>query len=396
MVSAMPHEVRLGVHPRSGRVFPSFAETLAHPAIANSTMTRIQRAITLLLVVSLSSCIRSETPATDSTSGAAAATIPDSNESRHLTDIRRLTNGGENAEAYFSRDGQHLIFQSTRDGRTCDQQYTMRIDGSDVRRVSTGQGKTTCGYFIDGDKRIVFASTHAADSACPPRPDPSKGYVWGLDPFDIYTANADGSALKRITNFGVYTAEATLSPDGKTLVFTSLKDGDLELYLMNVDGTNVRRLTNTPGYDGGAFFSPDGTQIVYRAWHPTDTALTSYQALLKQRLVRPNRMELFVMNADGSNQRQITTLGGANFAPFFAPDSKRIIFSSNHANPRSRNFDLYLINADGTGLEQVTFDGEFDGFPMFSPDGQSLVWASNRGNDAASRATNLFVARWKD
>jgi TolB protein len=312
----------------------------------------------------------------------------------HLRNVRQLTDGGENAEAYFSRDGRRLIFQSTRDGRTCDQQYTIRVDGTDLRRVSTGAGKTTCGYFFDGDRRILFSSTHAADTACPPRPDPSRGYVWGLDPFDIYTANSDGSGLRRLTSYGVYTAEATVSPDGRTIVFTSLKDGDLDIYTMNADGTNVRRLTTTPGYDGGPFFSPDGRQIVYRAWHPpTDSALAQYRELLAQRLVRPNRMELWVMNADGSTQRQITQLGGANFAPFFAPDGRRIIFSSNHKNPRSRNFDLYLVNLDGSGLEQVTTHAEFDGFPMFSPDGTKLVWASNRGAQRRGD-TNIFVADW--
>jgi Tol biopolymer transport system component len=311
----------------------------------------------------------------------------------HLTNVRQLTNGGENAEAYFSRDGRRLIFQSTRDGRRCDQQYTIGVDGSGLRRVSTGSGKTTCGYFFDGDRKILFSSTHVADTACPPRPDPSRGYVWGLDPFDIYTANADGTNLQPLTRYGVYTAEATVSPDGRTIVFTSLKDGDLDIYTMNVDGTNVRRLTTTPGYDGGAFFSPDGRLIVYRAWHPTDSALAQYSELLAQRLVRPNRMELWVMNADGSDQRQITQLGGANFAPFFAPDGRRIIFSSNHKAPRSRNFDLYLVNLDGSGLEQVTTHGEFDGFPMFSADGKKLVWASNRGA-ARPGDTNLFVADW--
>ena len=323
----------------------------------------------------------------------AAARVAAEPAETHLTNIRRLTTSGENAEAYFSRDGTRLIFQSTRDGRSCDQQYVMRVDGSDLRRVSTGTGKTTCGYFFDGDRKILFSSTHAADTACPPRPDPSRGYVWGLDPFDIYTANADGSQLRRLTSYGVYTAEATLSPDGRTIVFTSLKDGDLDIYTMNVDGTNVRRLTTAPGYDGGPFFSPDGRLIVYRAWHPTDSALVQYRELLAQRLVRPNRMELWVMNADGSNQRQITQLGGANFAPFFAPDGRRIIFSSNHKTPRSRNFDLYLVNLDGSGLEQVTTNTEFDGFPMFSPDGAKLVWASNRGA-ARPGETNLFVADW--
>jgi Tol biopolymer transport system component len=311
-----------------------------------------------------------------------------------LSNIRQLTYGGENAEAYFSPDGQWLIFQSTRDGRTCDQQYTMRVDGSQLRRVSDGTGKTTCGYFIDGGRRIVYASTHHADPACPPRPDPSRGYVWRLDPFDLFTANADGSNRQRLTHYGIYTAEATLSPDGRTLVFTSLKDGDLDLYSMNVDGSNIRRLTSTPGYDGGAFFSPDGRQIVYRSWHPAGEDLRAYQDLLRQGLVRPNRMEIWVMNADGSNQRQITQLGGANFAPFFTPDGRQIIFSSNHRNPRSRNFDLYLVNTDGSGLVQVTTHGEFDGFPMFSPGGGHLVWASNR-NAPTTGGTYIFIADWR-
>lgn len=311
----------------------------------------------------------------------------------HLRNIRQLTYGGENAEAYFSPDGRWLIFQSTRDGRACDQQYVMRTDGSLLRRVSEGTGRTTCGYFIDNGRKILYASTHAADTACPPRPDPSRGYVWRLDPFDLYTANPDGSNRHRLTQYGVYTAEATLSPDGKTLVFTSLKDGDLELYAMNVDGTSIRRLTSTPGYDGGAFFSPNGKQIVYRAWHPTSDSLRAYQGLLAQGLVRPNRMEIWVMNADGSGQRQITSLGGANFAPFFVPDGKRIIFSSNYKNPRSRNFDLFLVNLDGSGLEQVTTHTEFDGFPMFSRDGRHLVWASNR-NAPHPGGTDLFVAEW--
>ena len=314
---------------------------------------------------------------------------------RHLTNIRQLTYGGENAEAYFSPDGRWLIFQSTRDGRSCDQEYIMRAaDGAQVRRVSGGTGKTTCGYFFDGGRRILYASTHAADTACPPRPDPSHGYVWRLDPFDLFTANPDGSNRRRLTDYGIYTAEATLSPDGRRLVFTSLKDGDLELYTMNVDGSDIRRLTNAPGYDGGAFYSPDGRQIVYRAWHPTGDSLHAYQDLLRQGLVRPNRMEIWVMNADGTNQRQITNLGGANFAPFFTPDGTRIVFSSNYKNPRSRNFDLYLVNLDGSNLEQITTDTEFDGFPMFSPDGKELVWASNR-HAPQPGGTDIYIADWK-
>ncbi len=310
----------------------------------------------------------------------------------HLRNLRQLTNGGENAEAYFSADGRRLVFQSTRDGRSCDQEFVMNVDGSDLHRVSTGTGKTTCGFFYANDQRVLFGSSHAGERACPEKPDPSKGYVWRLDPFDIYSARPDGSDLRRLTNYGVYTAEAVVSPDGRKIVFTSLKDGDLDIYTMNVDGTEVRRLTSQPGYDGGPWWSPDGTKIVYRAWHPADSALTTYRDLLAQRLVRPNRMELWIMNADGSDQRQITQLGGANFGPSWAPGG-RIIFSSNYKQPRSGNFDLFLVNLDGTGLEQVTTHETFDGFPMFSPDGKSLVWASNR-HDAKAGETNLFIADW--
>ncbi|MGH7633169.1 MAG: TolB family protein, partial [Gemmatimonadaceae bacterium] len=312
-----------------------------------------------------------------------------------LANIRQLTHGGENAEAYFSADGKRLIFQSTRDGRSCDQEYVMNADGSDQRRISDGTGKTTCGYFFAYDTKVFYASTRAADTACPKKPDPSKGYVWGLDRYDIYTSNPDGSDTQRLTNYGVYTAEGTLSPDGKTIVFTSLKDGDLEIYTMNVDGTGVHRLTHSVGYDGGPFFSPDGKRIVYRAYHPTDsTELAQYEDLLHQSIVRPNKMEIWVMNADGSDQHQITHLGGANFAPFFTPDEKKIIFSSNYRNPHSGEFDLYLVNDDGTGLEQVTTAAGFDGFPQFSPDGRQLVWASSR-NATGEHQLDLFIADWR-
>ena len=313
----------------------------------------------------------------------------------HLRNIRQLTNGGENAEAYFSNDGRRLIFQSTRDGRTCDQQYVMNADGSHARRVSNGLGKTTCGYFMDGDRRIFYASSDALEKDCPPRPDASKGYVWRLDPFDIYTARPDGSNRKRLTRFGVYTAEGVLSPDGRKIVFTSLKGGDLDIYVMNADGTHIVQLTRQLGYDGGPWWSPDGKQIVYRSYHPhTDADVASYKELLAQRLVRPNKMDLWIMNADGSNQRQITHLNAASFGPSWTPDGKKIIFSSNHhTDPKLGNFDLFLINPDGSGLEQITTAPTFDGFPMFSPNGRKLVWASNR-HDANPHETNLFIADW--
>ena len=321
--------------------------------------------------------------------------VPSEAGESHLRNIRQLTNGGENAEAYFSHDGRQLIFQSTRDGRTCDQQYVMRSDGSRVRRVSSGRGKTTCGYFMDGDRRILFASSQAVQRECPPRPDPSKGYVWRLDPFDIYTARPDGSRPRRLTNFGVYTAEGVVSPDGRRIVFTSLKDGDLDIYVMSIDGSNIRQLTHQLGYDGGPWWSPDGKRIVYRANHPQTAAdSATYRDLLAQRLVRPNKMDLWIMNADGSDQRQITHLGAASFGPSWTPDGRKIIFSSNHhTDPKLGNFDLFLVNPNGSGLEQVTTAPTFDGFPMFSPNGRKLVWASNR-HDAKPHDTNVFIADW--
>jgi TolB protein len=318
---------------------------------------------------------------------------PDSGET-HLRNIRQLTFGGQNAEAYFSRSGHQIIFQRQESDSGCDQQFIMNADGSNLRRVSSGRGRTTCGYFFDNDRRIFYATTEHAGAACPPRADYSKGYVWALYDYDIYVATAAGRGTRRITRNPRYDAEGTLSPDGRTIVFTSLRDGDLDIYTMSVDGRNVKRLTRTLGYDGGPFFSPDGTQIVYRAWHPqTAVDSTDYTGLLAQNLVRPSRMEIWVMNADGSNQRQVTDLGGANFAPYFHPDGRRILFASNHKNPRSRNFDLFLVNVDGTSLEQITTNADFDAFPMFSPDGRKIVWASNRHGKVQGE-TNIFIADW--
>jgi Tol biopolymer transport system component len=314
---------------------------------------------------------------------------------KHLRNLKQLTFGGENAEAYFSADGKQLIFQSTRDGRGCDQIYTMNVDGSNVKMISNGDGRTTCSYFFPNAKRILYSSTHLGDKQCPPRPDFSKGYVWAVYPsFDIFTANPDGSDLKQLTTSPGYDAETTITLDGKKLVFTSMRDGDLDIYSMDADGKNVRRLTNELGYDGGPFWSYDGKQIVYRAHHPkTDQQKTDYIDLLKQNLIRPTTLEIWVMNADGSNKRQVTSNGKANFGPYFFPDGRRIIFASNMDDPRGRNFDLYKINADGTGLERITFNETFDGFPMLSPDGKKLVFASNR-NAKAQGETNVFIADW--
>ncbi|HEY0724664.1 MAG TPA: hypothetical protein VGD41_11870, partial [Pyrinomonadaceae bacterium] len=281
---------------------------------------------------------------------------------KHLRNIKQLTFGGENAEAYFSSDGKQLIFQSTREGHGCDQIYTMNVDGSNVKMISNGDGRTTCSYFFPGQKRVLYSSTYLGGKQCPPRPDFSKGYVWAVYPtFDIFTANPDGSNLKQLTNTPGYDAETTITLDGKKLVFTSMRDGDLDIYTMDANGKNVRRLTNELGYDGGPFWSYDGKQIVYRANHPkTDQEKTDYTELLKQNLIRPTALEIWVMNADGSNKRQVTSNGKANFGPYFFPDGKRVIFASNMDDPRGRNFDLYKINTDGTGLERITFNDTFD------------------------------------
>ena len=316
---------------------------------------------------------------------------------KHLTNIKQLTFGGENAEAYFSFDGKQLIFQSKRDGRGCDQIYRMNIDGSGVKMVSNGEGRTTCSYFFKGGKKVLYASTFGGAKECPPNPDFSMGYVWPVySDFDIYTSTPDGKNIKKLTNTPGYDAEATVSPNGKKIVFTSERDGDLDLYSMDINGKNVKRLTDGVGYDGGAFFSPDSKMIVYRRSTPTTPAeIARFKDLLSRHLVVPTVFELWVMNADGSNKRQLTTLGGGSFAPFFTPDGKKIIFCTNYfaSDPRKRNFDLAMINLDGTGIERITFNETFDGFPMFSPDGKKLVFASNR-NAAKEGDTNVFIADW--
>jgi Tol biopolymer transport system component len=324
--------------------------------------------------------------------GAQAVLLP---QERRLSNLRQLTFGGENAEAYFSFDGQFLSFQSSAE-HPCDQIFTMRIDGSDKRLVSTGRGRTTCAHYMPDGRSIVYASTHLAGPACPPVPGREQGYVWPIyDAYDIFRVNVDGTNLARLTNTAGYDAEATVASDGR-IVFTSVRDGDMEIYSMNGDGSDVRRLTNLPGPDGGPFFSPDGSKIVFRGRHPQPgSELDDYFSLLKQGIWRPTSLEVFVMDRDGRNLRQVTRTGvGANWAPFFTPDGQRIIYGSNAKNPRGNNFDLFLINLDGTGLEQVTFFDGFDGFPMFSPDGAKLVFASNR-NAAREGDTNVFIADWK-
>ena len=324
---------------------------------------------------------------------------------KHLANIKQLTFGGDNAEAYFSFDNTKLVFQSNNPewGLECDQIFYFNWANDDLHTkptmLSTGLGRTTCSYFLPGDTTIVYSSTHMGADACPPNPEKREdgAYVWPIYPdFDIFVADLKGNILDTLTNLPGYDAEPTVSPKGDKIVFTSLRSGDLELYTMNLDGSDVKQITFDLGYDGGAFFSPDGTKLIFRSSRPkTEEEIAEYKELLAQGLVKPTDMELYVCNVDGSDLRQITNLGQANWAPFFHPSGEKIIFSSNHANEKGYPFNLYMINLDGSGLEQITEDGVFDAFPMFSPDGKKLIFSSNRVN-GGTHATNLFIADWVD
>ncbi len=317
------------------------------------------------------------------------------NKEKHLKNIRQLTFGGQNAEAYFSHDGKRIIFQAKRDGNECDQIYTMDLAGQSVQMVSTGHGATTCSFFSPNQARLLFSSTHEAGNACPPKPDRSRGYAWALHPsYNIYTADLDGGNIKRITHDGKYNAEGAYSPDGTKIVFTSHRENDLDIYTMNSDGSDMNRMTSAYGYDGGPFFSWSGNYIVYRSFHPkTNAERDAYQKDLADNIFRPTWLELFIMKSDGSAKRQVTNLEAATFAPFLHPNDKQIIFSSNYGDPKGRNFALFLVNTDGTGLEQITFEGGFSSFPMFSPDGEKLVFVSSR-NAKSPREFNVFLADW--
>lgn len=318
---------------------------------------------------------------------------------KHFSNVRQLTFGGDNAEAYFSFDDKQLTFQLTNPAMnaSCDQIFYSSIADFKPNLVSTGKGRTTCSYFLPGDSLILYSSTHEGDSACPPKPAPRSDhkYVWALyQDFDIYVADLKGNIRRKLTDTPGYDAEATVSPKGDKIVFTSTRSGDLELYVMNTDGTNITQVTDGLGYDGGAFFSPDGSKLVFRASRPqTPEQVAEYRQLLSEGLVMPTNMEIYTCNIDGTDLKKVTDLGGANWAPYFSPDGTRIIFSSNHQT-KGYKFNLWMVNLDGSGLEQISFDKVFDAFPVFSRDGKHLVFSSNR-NNKGSRDTNLFIADWK-
>ncbi len=320
----------------------------------------------------------------------------------HFTNLRQLTFGGDNAEAYFSFDGKKLSFQSNNPawGLQCDQIFWMDIEEAADNKiyqplmVSNGKGRTTCSFYMPDNKRVLYASTLKDGDNCPAEPSKGEKYLWAIYPsFDLFISDEKGKSIKQLTESPGYDAEAVVSPKGDKILFTSMRDGDLDLYIMDINGKNVKRLTNTLGYDGGAFFSPDGSKIVFRASRPQGADTMEYKALLAKGLVAPTAMEIFTMNVDGSNLKQVTKLGKANWAPFYHPSGKKIIFSSNHHSEKGYDFQLFMINEDGSGLEQITYESKFNAFPMFSPDGKKLAFSSNR-NNGDTRDTNVFIVDW--
>ncbi len=323
----------------------------------------------------------------------------------HFKNVRQLTFGGDNAEAYFSKDGKYLVFQKTdtKNGIMCDQIWMGKVPQNAKEKftpklISTGTGRTTCAYFYPDGKSVLYASTHLADTACPPIPDRKKygnKYIWPIyESMDIFQANLKGKIIKKLTDFKGYDAEATISPKGDKMVFTSMRDGDLELYTMDLKGKNVKRITTTLGYDGGAWFSPDGTKIIWRASRPkTEVEVKEYNELLAENLVAPTHMEVWIANADGSDAHQVTFLEQANWAPNFTPDGKHFIFCSNHEYKRGFPFNMYLADLDGKNITKISRDKGFDAFPMFSADKKKIVFSSNR-NNGGTRDTNIFIADW--
>jgi Tol biopolymer transport system component len=321
----------------------------------------------------------------------------------HFKNVRQLTFGGDNAEAYWSFDGAYLVFQRTsvKDGIPCDQIFVGKVPDQGkpfiYKLVSTGRGRTTCAFFTKDNKHIVYASTHLGGDSCPPPVDRAKygnRYIWPVySSYDIFMSDLDGKVVRQLTKTKGYDAEAVISPDGKKMLFTSVRNGDLDLYIMDLKSGKTKQITRALGYDGGAWFSPDGKKIVWRASRPkTPEEVKEYKDLLKEGLVAPTKMEVFVANADGSNAQQVTALGQANWAPNFMPDG-RIIFCSNHEYKRGFPFNMYVTDPDGKGMEKISRDKGFDAFPMFSPDGKKIVFCSNRSN-GGTRDTNVFVADW--
>ncbi|MCT4629349.1 hypothetical protein [Winogradskyella sp.] len=369
-------------------------------------MNRLAVIFTICLTIFSCKNEKNDSTTTDAYSG--ATKMSDSliyPEETNFKSLRQVTFGGDNAEAYWSFDDKQLVFQSNNKkwGVNCDQMFLMNADETlndsiAPPMVSTGKGRTTCSYFLPDNKHVIYASTHLSDDKCPEVPLKENGkYIWPIyDSYDIFIADLEGNIVKQLTHEDGYDAEPTVSPKGDKIVFTSTRSGDLELYTMNLDGTDVKQITDELGYDGGAFFSPDGTKLIFRSSRPkTEKEIKEYKDLLARGLVEPSDMELFICNADGSDMRQLTHLGKANWSPFFHPSGEKVLFSSNFESEIGFPFNLYMIDIDGKNVKRVTHGNTFEAFPVFSNDGKHLIFSSNRHN-GGTRDTNLFIAEWQD
>lgn len=295
-------------------------------------------------------------------------------EQAWIKNVRQLTNEAmglsKAGEAYFSADGKRICFQAFPKGKDDYQIYVMNLDGSGLKMVSTGQGATTCAYFHPTGRTLLFASNHL-DQRPAVMPEAIRKkieasgqsrYTWPFPPgMDMFEYDFSTEKLRRLTNAEGYDAEGSYSPDGRLIVFTSMRDGDQEVYISDADGKNERRITRVKGYDGGPFFSPDGKRIVYRSDRDGN-----------------GKMQIFTNNLEGTAEKAITGKDVLHWCPFWHPSGKWLIFT--RADHRGRpNYDLYLLRDDGSRTLRVTTDTAFDGLPVFSPDGRQLMWTSKRG-----------------
>lgn len=307
-------------------------------------------------------------------------------EARWLRNVRQLTSTSmgllKSGEAYFSPDGRRICFQAVPEGQNEYQIYVMDLDGNRPEMVSTGQGATTCAYFHPDGRRLLFASNHldprpVAGVGQPGGPKPGqRSYAWSFYPgMDLFEYTFETRKLRRLTDSEGYDAEGSYSPDGKLIVFCSMRDGDQEIYICDQDGGNPRRITRARGYDGGPFFSPDGQRIVYRSDRRGD-----------------QNLQIFTNNLAGNDERALTDNQVLNWCPYWHPSGRWIIFTrGEHPEGGPPTYDLYLLSADGRRTLRVTDERAFDGLPAFSPDGSKLMWTSKRGGLAQPQ---VFVAEF--
>jgi len=315
-----------------------------------------------------------------------------------IENVKQLSFQGDNGEAYFNSDDSKVIFQSKRNNNNCDKLYIVDINGNNLTEFVANDGAFTCAYFSLDDRYIFFSSTMHLGSECPEiykDPNPRK-YIWPLRDYEIF--RYDNGAVKQLTNYSGYNAETTTHPFEEKVIFTSLRDGDINLFEMDYNGENVKQITSEYGYDGGAFYSPNGENIVWRAWYPTsDEEISMWKNNLAKKFIESVPLDIYVAKNDGSEKQRLTSNGATNWAPSWHPDGKHIVFSSNmddwreDYNAYGSNFELYMINIATKTLTRLTNNDTFDSFSVFSKNGKKIVFSSNR--DAENpRNTNIFIA----